>query len=248
VSFTKSIHVRVEKQAGEPEGFDPCAVARAAADTLVPRVVATAGPALLFRADEPDQPAEGACVHWLSGGTTEGCRPYRPTRAARDREELLRAGHSNSDVSCAAAIDVVRRVLGEAMVPVVYGQHCVFLEPTHAVSFSVVFSHAYVPNTYGVDPSGSGQTVEGRAVTTIAGHPAVTIPSNAKNHDGTPDLSRLELQVYVSPGHDADQPGLVSGHMTVTHPRGTADDTPADRTTFDLAIPLMTELLKTYFA
>lgn len=235
VSFTQSIRLRVRRDLDEA-AFEPCALVQDLAAHAITRTVDIAGEQLLFRPGEKDENVEGACVHWLSAGTRYGCVPYRETDVPDEPQQLLDAAHGNANITCAAALDIVRDVLGDQMEPVTYGQNCVFVEPTHEVNFSLVISDAYTPDHYRFhcDKAGACEDIE------IDGHPGFS----ANGGDGQRFLERF---YYVSTGSDTSNAGQVEGHLWIQTPRGAPLYTLADKSKLDIALPAMEQLMARYF-
>lgn len=164
---------------------------------------------LTYRSNEPDVAAAGACVDFRDDENLE-CEPYHAVHIPRGTKAVLRAGQADPNVSCAVAVEAVRKYFGTAMRPVVAGiqpvgtwSECAFVEPDHAIVLSARLG-----------PS-DGKT------TTIAGHAA----SIDKRHSpGDP------YGVAVSLGGGDDDSLILS--VQYLYPRGSKDrglPKPADK-------------------
>jgi hypothetical protein len=235
VSFTKSIDVWVKKDA-DTTGFEPCTLAKALAAPAVARATAVAGPSLLYRENEPDQPAEGACKDWNQLGTSDGCRLFKPATVPDDPWAMLEAGHHNTDVVCAATYGLVRKIVEPTLTPIVFGQSCVFVEPTHATMVSLGFSDVYRAADYKSNPDPSRVSI-----TTVAGHPAISW-----DHSKPDAFGDVELQLFVSAGQGPEKPGVVQGHIILSPPRGSPSDAVADPARLPLLTNLLTNVMQHY--
>lgn len=163
------------------EAYAPdCAAAREFAGGIIdvydePPVQGSPQRPLLYRVDEPDVPAVGACAH-LSGDTTT-CVPVENVEAPDD---LLAAGPESAPAACAAATEAVREAFGEEMRPVaVRGtdtDRCVFVEPSHEVELDFVVRDSPLDDAF----------VSGPRSTSVAGHPALSggqVAGNLATHE-----------------------------------------------------------------
>jgi hypothetical protein len=145
---------------------------------------------LTYRSNEPDVAAAGACVDFRDDlGLT--CEPYHPVPVPDGTNAVLRAGQADPNVSCAVAVDAVRKYFGTALRPVVMSPDaasagCAFVESDHAVVVKVWLQGSF----------------NGGARTTVAGHAAaVGRPENpADPHTIAVSLSSADddnLMVWV---------------------------------------------------
>jgi hypothetical protein len=176
---------------------------------------------LLYKPDEPDTAAVGACIDFSQNDGY--CAPYQPFKLPASFAEWFPSTDAQPAIGCAIAVDAVKEVFGDAFKPVVWGQHCFFVEPTHALTITIDVATQYAPAKYGARPdlysNVQTMTVSGKQAkaftntihTTKPGHPAYD-----------------EYDVYVSPRNDINQPGMIAGLAQASTPRGSNQDAVAD--------------------
>lgn len=162
---------------------------------------------LLYAAGEPDDPEPGACLDFV-GQPGVVCNPYVPTSIPGSTADLLAKADANRNVACAMAKDPMQAAFPD-LKPVTWGAHCFFVGPAHTLEIYFDVSAANHPADYGKDPS----LYQDRKTSTVSGHPAVSFRASG------------EYYVYVSPGQDLNQNGIVAGIVKVFPPRGSGDAT-----------------------
>lgn len=181
---------------------------------------------LLYRENEPDLPAIGACAHY-SGDTTT-CLPAEAAAAPESGDDLL-AEAGNAALVCAATTDAVHDAFGKAMSPVVIkdadGERCVFVTPTHRVELVLTVHDSSLED---VTPSWAEST-------SIAGHPAT-----ATSQEAVVDTSHYELAVATT--GDSTDGGTVECQADFNGERGTsAWNDPSQSSTVDKAMAAVVE-------
>nr|WP_253668101.1 hypothetical protein [Streptoalloteichus tenebrarius] len=211
-------------------------VANIAAEAM--RVLAGAPPSpaapqrpLTFRPDEPDGDAPGACVDFTSAGSSMGCEPHVAARVPTNKKDLMVAADKNPNVTCSMADEIVRQVFGQEMRPIVYGGHCYWGEPTHAVAVRVTLTPRYAPDQFGQDPS----LYQNRQKKTFGGAPGVSWTASK----GT------QYEIYLSTTGDITKPGYLAGEVQAWPARGSADAT-ADTSKLSRLDQVMTMLAERY--
>jgi hypothetical protein len=193
-----------------------------------------AGPApqqpLTIAADEPDDAAAGACVDFPVTDTANSCKPYAPVPVPDGTEAILRNG--DAPTACAIALDGVRRIFGPEMQPVVYGDFCKFVEPSHQRVVSVSIPTKSPAGRYGDRP----ELYQDRRETAFGGVPAVTFVNDART--GQP----VAYSIYLAASRDLEKPGAIGLELEVARPRGSTESTPADRTAFPALDQLAADL------
>ena len=127
---------------------------------------------LVYRIDEADVPAAGACADLAPG---RQCVPYHQVDVPTGGGEVLSAAEADPNVNCAVALEAVRKHLGPTLRPVTSSSfedgrpvpYCAFVAPDRAVQVQVSIS---------ADPLPSGESTEQLThpeSTTIAELPAV---------------------------------------------------------------------------
>jgi len=176
---------------------------------------------LLYGAGDPDNDGVGGCLDFsVSDGA---CVPYQPFALPASFNDWFPAANSQPAIGCAIASDAVQEVFGDAYHAVVWGQHCFFVEPTHAFTITIDAATVYAPVRYGSDPSlySNIQTV------TVSGKQAKSFTDTPKSvKPGGPAYD--EYNVYVSPHNDINQPGMIAGIAKATPVRGSAQDAQPD--------------------
>jgi hypothetical protein len=168
---------------------------------------------LLYGANDPDSTAVGACVEFQHGDNT--CAPYQPITLPKSLSQWLAAGNTQPSVACAISVDAVRQVYGDTFKPVLSGDFCYYVEPTHVLLLSFDVSAVYKPGDYGNRPDlyANVQT------TTVSGKQAKTFTDSVKGaKPGQPAYH--EYDVYVSPFNDLTRSGMVAASAEATVPRG----------------------------
>jgi hypothetical protein len=176
---------------------------------------------LLYKPDEPDTAAVGACIDFSQNDGN--CAPYQPFTLPASFDAWFPSTDSQPAIGCALAVDAVREVFGDAYKPVVWGQHCFFVEPTHAMTITIDLATVYAPAKYGAreDLYSNVQTV------TVSGKQAKSFTNTV--HSGKPgEAPYNEYDIYVSPHNDINQPGMIAGLIQASPPRGSNEDAVAD--------------------
>jgi hypothetical protein len=175
---------------------------------------------LIYGADDPDTDAVGACVDFSQHDGS--CAPYQPFTLP-SFQEWFPVTDSQPSIGCALATDAVRQVYGDTFTPVLWGEHCVFVEPTHALNIVIDVSAKYVPGDYGARPD----LYANRKTVAISGKQANTFTDLITSaRPGHPNYD--EYDVYVSPFDDISRPGMIAGEIQARPPRGSGLDTPPD--------------------
>ena len=191
---------------------------------------------LLYGANDPDTDAAGACVDYFADNGV--CVPYQPFTLPASFNDWFPTTDHQPSISCAIAADAVRQVYGDTFKPVVVGDFCVFVEPTHALTLSFDATTAFPPANYGTRPDlyADQQTV------TVSGKQAKTftdIDSGAK--PGQPRYRSYE--VYVSPYNDLGRNGLIAGEAEASVPRGGDVSDPVDVSKLHNLDQVMTKII-----
>jgi len=176
---------------------------------------------LLYGPNDPDSVGVGACLDFsVSDGT---CVPYQPFALPASFNDWFPAANNQPAIGCAIASDAVKEVFGDAYHAVVWGQHCFFVEPTHALTITIDVATVYSPVRYGSDPS----LYSNIQTTTVSGKQAKSFTDTLKSaKPGGPAYD--EYDVYVSPRNDINQPGMIAGIAKATPVRGSAQDAQPD--------------------
>ncbi|WP_433709423.1 hypothetical protein ACQP2U_23280 [Nocardia sp. CA-084685] len=149
---------------------------------------------LLYRPDENDTGSVGACVDFTNAGSNAGCAPYRGgVTVPKSFEAAANASRNNQGTQCEAFHDAVKAAYGDALAPVTWAAHCLFVEPTHTFVVMADIDGANRPDNYGK----GGGTYSDRQVTQIGGKPAVTFW----------DAKKSSYDVYYSPYDDIGRAG-----------------------------------------
>lgn len=180
-----------------------------------------AGPApqqpLLIGPNEPDDAVPGACVDFSSDDAATPCRPYVPVAAPQGAAEILK--RSDAAVACAITTEAVQRIFGPEMKPVLYGDFCHYVEPTHTRTIAVSIPTADAAGEYGAHP----ELYKERRETQFGGVPAVSFANNSRS-------GKLDTySIYLAISGDLRKPGAIGFEVEVSRPRGTPDTVPADR-------------------
>ena len=137
---------------------------------------------LLYGASDPDSDAVGACVDF---GVDDGnCVPYQPFALPASFDDWFHAADAQPSVGCAIAVDAVKEVYGDAFKPVVWGEHCIFVEPTHALSITIDVATKYALGDYGARPD----LYANRKTVTVSGKQANTFTRLLPMQGRTPCL------------------------------------------------------------
>lgn len=171
---------------------------------------------LTFAVDEPDQPAVGACADWPTDPDIAPCLPPRPVQAPEGGKALLE--QADPSTACAFAEAAVKDIFGPELRPVLYGDYCKFVEPSHERIVSVMIAPDEAARDYAGDPRTDKDVRE----TSIGGIPAVSYRSEAR-----PGLA-ITYNIYLAASGSAGEPGTVGLELTVEPPRGAPDSTSAD--------------------
>ncbi|RJQ77801.1 hypothetical protein D5S17_15440 [Pseudonocardiaceae bacterium YIM PH 21723] len=168
---------------------------------------------VLIPANQPDEDAPGACVDYR--GT--GCTPYDgKAKLPGDKKEALAAANADTRAVCALAEKQVKQAFGDTMRPVIYGDFCVFVEPTHVIEVNVSISDKYPPAEYGKDPK---LYKDIKSPVTFGGAQAKSFRSGKDNDTYT---------IYLSQQGDIAQRGMIGLEARVKAPRGSAFDAKPD--------------------
>ncbi|MFC0432343.1 hypothetical protein [Kutzneria buriramensis] len=167
---------------------------------------------LLYGTNDPDSAAAGACVDFQHGDVD--CEPYQPITLPSSFADWF-AGSDQKSISCAISVDAVREVYGDAFKPVLQGDFCYYVEPTHAVLLRIDVSKQFRPGDYGNRPDlyANVQT------TTVSGKQAKTFTDSFKAAKPAAPTYH-EYDVYVSPFNDLAKDGMITGQAEATVPRG----------------------------
>ncbi|WP_020669035.1 hypothetical protein [Amycolatopsis nigrescens] len=213
---------------------------------LAEKVVATAGQApsdadakpqrpLLYKADENDSGALGACVDFGATGGQSDCEPFKEgTPVPKGTDELLAASDENRHVQCAVFKDTVLAVYGPSFQPITWGAHCFFVEPTHTMLLTVNVDGENAPGEYGNRPD---LYVE-RQVVQVAGKQTVSFY----------DTGKKAYDLYVSPYNDLNRRGNVHIQAETLTGRGVERIEPQpDPAKLKLADQVITQVVQKYF-
>ena len=194
---------------------------------------------LLYGSTEPDTDAVGACLDFsVNDGN---CVPYQPFTLPASFADWFPATDSQPSIGCALAVDAVKEVFGDAFKPVVWGQHCFFVEPTHSLTITIDVATVYTPARYGADPSlySNQQTV------TVSGKQAKAFTDTRPGaKPGEPAYD--EYDVYVSPHNDISQPGMIAGLAKADKARGGPESTKPDISRLHNLDQVMTKIIAKY--
>ncbi|HEY0496925.1 MAG TPA: DUF3558 family protein [Kutzneria sp.] len=176
---------------------------------------------LPYKPDEPDTDAVGACIDFSQDDGN--CAPYQPFTLPASFAAWFPSTDSQPAIGCALAVDAVKEVFGDTFKPVVWGQHCFFVEPTHSTTITIDVATTYAPAKYGAreDLYSNVQTVS------VSGKQAKSFTNTI--HTAKPGHPAYdEYDVYVSPHNDINQPGMIAGLAKADPPRGSNEDAVAD--------------------
>ncbi|MEV6611059.1 DUF3558 family protein [Kutzneria sp. NPDC051319] len=194
---------------------------------------------LLFKPDEPDTDAVGACIDFPQNDGN--CAPYQPFTLPASFAEWFPSTDSQPSIGCAIAADAVKEVFGDAFRPVVWGQHCFFVEPTHSLTITIDVATKYAPGKYGARPdlfsNVKTMSVSGKAAKAFTNTIHTTKP-------GRPAYD--EYDVYVSPHDDLDQLGMIAGLIQASTPRGSNQDAVPDISKLHDLDKVMTKVIAQY--
>ncbi|GLY64362.1 hypothetical protein Atai01_09810 [Amycolatopsis taiwanensis] len=158
---------------------------------------------LLYGPDDNDTGRIGACADLFNSP----CAPYQGgVTVAPTFEAAAADSQADQAVQCEAFSEAVKSAYGSSFSPVIWGTHCMFVEPTHDMLVYVDIDGKNVPADYGTDPS----LWADRQVKPIDGKQSVTFW----------DTRRSEYDVYYSPYGDISRPGNLHIHLAADHPRG----------------------------
>lgn len=192
---------------------------------------------LLYGPRDPDSAAPGACVHLAVGHNAE-CEPYQPTTAPKGYDAIVSAEANDRNVRCAVFEPAVRSKFGSTFKPVIYGEHCIFVDPKHELVITVNVlpkSEIYVLNKYGDDPG----LYTDRQEIQLAGKSALTFFTSGK--DG--------FDIYLSPAGDLNAAGGLHIGLESSPPRGdrsTIEGPPVDPALVELAKQAMSEVVNAH--
>ncbi|QUQ67693.1 hypothetical protein [Kutzneria sp. CA-103260] len=176
---------------------------------------------LVYGANDPDTEAVGACVDFQSHDGS--CRPYQPITLPRSFSQWFAAANTQTSIACAISVDAVHQVYGDAFKPVLSGDFCYYVEPTHALLLSFDVSTVYKPGDYGNRPDLYANV----RTTTVSGKQAKTFTDSIKGaKPGQPTYH--EYDVYVSPFNDLTRNGMIAAEAQATIPRGGGFGDPLD--------------------
>jgi hypothetical protein len=193
---------------------------------------------LLYGANDPDSTAVGACADFHE---QDGCVPYQPFTLPSSFQDWFPATEDSPAIGCAIAVDAVKAVYGDAFKPVVWGQHCVFVEPTHAVVIIIDVSTSNIPARYGVQ----NDIYANQATNPVAGKQAKEFTDIVKGaKPGEPTYG--EYDVYVSPYNDITKLGMIAGQAHAYPARGTTQDAKPDVSRLHDLDQVMTKIIAKY--
>lgn len=194
---------------------------------------------LLYTPTDPDSDAVGACLDFsVDDGN---CVPYQPFTLPAKFDDWFPSTDAQPAIGCALAVDAVKEVYGDALKPVVWGQHCIFVEPTHTLSVFIDVATTYAPAKYGADPNlySNVKTV------TVSGKQAKSFTDTLHGaKPGEPPYD--EYDVYVSPHNDITKPGMIAGVVKAGKPRGSNEDTKPDVSRFPDLDKVMAKIIAKY--
>lgn len=192
---------------------------------------------LLYGPGDPDSAAPGACLHLAVGHNAE-CEPYQPTTAPKGYEAIVAAEANNRNVRCAVFAPAVTSKFGSTFKPVIYGEHCIFVDPKHELDITVNVlpnSEMYVLNKYADDPS----LYTDRQEIQLAGKSALTFFSSGKD----------AFDIYLSPTNDLNAGGGLHIGLEASRPRGDRsgiEGPPVDPALVELAKQAMSEAVEAH--
>lgn len=187
---------------------------------------------LLYGPDDNDTGRIDACVDLFNSP----CAPYQDGVTVPPTFEAAAAdSRADQAVQCEAFSDAVKGAYGPSLSPVIWGAHCMFVEPTHALLVYVDIDGKNAPADYGTDP---GLWTD-RRVKPIDGKQSVTFW----------DTRGAEYDVYFSPYGDIERPGNLHIHLEANHPRGVRDTSTAtlEKVKAELAERVITLVDRKYF-
>jgi hypothetical protein len=190
---------------------------------------------LLYRPDENDTGAVGACVDFGADPSHTDCEPYHEVTVPQGTEAIMAAAAGNRNVQCAVFADAVKQLYGPTMSPVTWGAHCFFVEPTHTLELRVNVDPENEPSDYG-----KGTVYTDRRETQLASKPAVTFWDKDKN----------AFDIYLSPLGDLSRKGNVHINVQALHGRGDGSilTVKLDQAKTDTAVQVITQVTQKYFA
>ncbi|RZS29609.1 uncharacterized protein DUF3558 [Herbihabitans rhizosphaerae] len=185
---------------------------------------------LLYGPNEPDTAAVGACIH-SAQGSSKDCEPYQPTEVPKGYQAIIAAVTKNRHVQCAVFEPAIKAAFGPEFLPLSWGQHCFFVEPTHALHITVNVlppTAMHVPGKYG--RGYPKQEVQ------LGGKPASTYSSGKDSFD-----------IYLSAVGDLNAGGGLHIGLEARPPRGDQRTLQAqlDPAKIELAKQAMTQVVQT---
>ena len=194
---------------------------------------------LLYGPNDPDTDVVGACLDFSQHDGN--CVPYQPFTLPAKFADWFPATDHQPSIGCAIAADAVKEVFGDAYKPVVWGEHCFFVEPTHSLSITIDVATTYTPVRYGADPS----LYSNIKTTTVSGKQAKSFTDTVHGaKPGEPPYD--EYDVYVSPHNNINQPGMIAGIAKADKPRGSSEDTKPDIGKLQNLDQVMAKIIATY--
>ncbi|MFI6030752.1 hypothetical protein [Amycolatopsis magusensis] len=201
LSFTRGI--KVHYTLGQT-GPGVCPVMHETLVGVVDVVRSSPHGALLFRPDENDSGLVGDCAHFPTADMNLPCEPYQPVDVPTEPDALLTTGDVR--IQCAVANEAIRRRFGEHLKPIIWGEHCIYVEPTLQRQIIVNLIPDWAPGAYSdlADPDTGSKTVD------IGGRPATTFFTGEGG----------SYEIYWSPHGDLAAFGAVHLELQVRPPRG----------------------------
>lgn len=189
---------------------------------------------LVYRPDEPDVPAAGACVDFRPHGL---CQPHDEVPVPRDAKVILDAAARDHHVACAMVVDAVRRRFGQTMQPVVSVEAersgCHFVEPTHTLIVRISVLPAQDIREFDPYKRSNAQ------ILTVADRPAVLTTGLNKGYESS--------SLCLSPVRDATS-GVLCVHALFLPGRGAARRAQVDDSRKSLLEPTAADLVAQHFS
>jgi hypothetical protein len=182
------------------------AVFRARADLVAPQ------DPLVYRADEPDSPARGACA-FVQVGRGSDCEPHAEVAVPGGRDAVVRAQGTDPNVDCAVARDAVAAHFGqrEAVAMTFNGLGtCRFVTADRLVEVEVDVRPESLASVEPMSPDAGDVT--------IGGHPGILLPDSPTGRHtiqialgGEDDAGTLYVALHAGPVGPA--PGIAKADL-----------------------------------